>query len=313
MANGMMPRKLTPSQEDELQKLVKRTEAVHAFIEDNCDQIIFEHAYETDSRRNGIKAGDNEDDKTIKTSNRWNRKATNAAFGGQQEQDDHYCPEYEYDPISEEEFDDFCCVNEYQNQEQQEYICNEQDGYGDLSGNEDQRHLEYAGDQQGCNRDIYVENEHEIPQPTSGMEDSSAGQTICQHKEYLDRVLMDDEWQPNWNSKRYATRGTAWQTICQQPWVQQTRRMDRDNRYTPENMVKTRITPEFAGILFDKAKLTYAIADAGCTSTIVIPGTPIKNVRPTKNPITLKDAKEGKLVTTHEGEIDIPELPPEAQ
>ena len=55
------------------------------------------------------------------------------------------------------------------------------------------------------------------------------------------------------------------------------------------------------------------MADAGCTSTIVIPGTPIKNVRPTKNPITLVDAKGGKLVTTHEGEIDIPGLPLEAR
>ena len=89
--------------------------------------------------------------------------------------------------------------------------------------------------------------------------------------------------------------------------------MDRDNKYTPENMAKTRIPPEFAGILVDKMKLTHAIADAGCTSTIVIPGTPIRNVRPSKNPITLVDAKGGKLVTTHEGEIDIPELPPEAR
>ena len=89
--------------------------------------------------------------------------------------------------------------------------------------------------------------------------------------------------------------------------------MRRDTRYTPENMAKTRIPPEFAGILFDRRQLTQAMADAGCTSTIVIPGTPIKNVRPTKNPITLVDAKGGKLVTTHEGEIDIPGLPLEAQ
>ena len=32
-----------------------------------------------------------------------------------------------------------------------------------------------------------------------------------------------------------------------------------------------------------------------------------------QDPITLVDAKGGKLVTTHEGEIDIPELPPEAR
>ena len=68
-----------------------------------------------------------------------------------------------------------------------------------------------------------------------------------------------------------------------------------------ENMAKTRIPLEFADILFDKARLTHVIADAGCTSTIVIPGTPIKNVRPTKNPITLIDLQGGKLVTTHGG------------
>ena len=123
---------------------------------------------------------------------------------------------------------------------------------------------------------------------------------------------MDERWQPNW-SKNYATRGTAWQTMCQQPWVQQTRRMDRDDRYTPENMAKTRVAPEFANILLDRGRLTKAIADSGCTSTIVIPGTPIKNVRSTTNPITLVDAKGGKMVTTHEGEIDIPGLPIEAR
>ena len=64
-------------------------------------------------------------------------------------------------------------------------------------------------------------------------------------------------------------------------------------------MAKTRAAPELASILFDKKQLTQAMADAGCTSTIVIPGTPIKNVRPTKNPITLVDAKGRKLVTTH--------------
>ena len=89
--------------------------------------------------------------------------------------------------------------------------------------------------------------------------------------------------------------------------------MERNDEYTPENMAKTRAAPELASILFDKKQLTQAMADAGCTSTIVIPGTPIKNVRPTKNPITLVDAKGGKLVTTHEGEIDIPGLPLEAR
>ena len=89
--------------------------------------------------------------------------------------------------------------------------------------------------------------------------------------------------------------------------------MSTDDRYTPENMAKKRIPPELAGILLDSQQLTQGMADAGCTSTIVIPGTPIKNVRPTKNPITLVDAKGGKLVTTHEGEIDFPGLPLEAR
>ena len=332
--NGWRCRQLTPNQDEEYQRLVKRTAAVHAFIEDNCEQILFEHENKTDSRKNDIKAGDDEEDKTVKTSNKWNREATNAAFDGQQEQDYNYCPEYEYDPVTEEAFDDFCCIDEYQDPEQLERTCNEQDGYGDMYGNEDQRQLEYAGDQQSCNRDTYFENESEMPQPTIEMEDSttgqtfcphkalldrilkdeeSAGQTTCQHKAYLDRWLMDEEWQPTWNNRRYATRGTAWQTICRKPWVQQTRRMDRDDRYTPENLAKIRVDRDFAGILVDKIRLTKAIADSGCTSTIVIPGTPIKNVRPTTNPITLVDAKGGKLVTTHEGEIDIPGLPIEAR
>ena len=72
--NGWMCQELTPSQEEELQILVKWDKAVHVFIEDNCEQIIFEHENETDCRKNDIKAGDNEDDKTIKTSNKWNEK-----------------------------------------------------------------------------------------------------------------------------------------------------------------------------------------------------------------------------------------------
>ena len=67
--------------------------------------------------------------------------------------------------------------------------------------------------------------------------------------------------------------------------------MERDARYTPENMVKTRIAPEFAGILFDNAKFTQAIADSGRISTIVIPDTLIENVRPTTNPVTPVNVK----------------------
>ena len=125
--------------------------------------------------------------------------------------------------------------------------------------------------------------------------------------------MENSRWQSNWSNAQYAGQGTAWQTICKQTWVQKTRRMERNDEYTPENMAKTRAAPELASILFDKKQLTQAMADAGCTSTIVIPGTPIKNVRPTKNQITLVDAKGGKLVTTHNGEIDIPGLPLEAR
>ena len=95
----------------------------------------------------------------------------------------------------------------------------------------------------------------------------------------------------NWKTKQHATRHTAWKTI-------------RDKEKIPTDM---------KNILFDKARLTKAIADSGCTSTLVLPGTPIKNVRPATNPITLVDAKGGKLVTTHEGEIDIPGLPIQAR
>ena len=46
---------------------------------------------------------------------------------------------------------------------------------------------------------------------------------------------------------------------------------------------------------------------------ISIPGIPMKNVHPTSLPISLKDASGGWIVTTHEGEIDIPGLPEAAQ
>ena len=49
-------------------------------------------------------------------------------------------------------------------------------------------------------------------------------------------------------------------------------RLDKwnEDKYTPENMAKTRIAPEFAGILLNKMILTTVIADSGCTSTIFI-------------------------------------------
>ena len=70
---------------------------------------------------------------------------------------------------------------------------------------------------------------------------------------------------------------------------------------------------EFGTLLFDQTRLTQACADSGCTTTICIPETPMKNVRPTRKPIRLKNASGGWLETTHEGEIDIPGLPAAAR
>ena len=72
---------------------------------------------------------------------------------------------------------------------------------------------------------------------------------------------------------------------------------------------QAKINPqEFGTLLFDQTQLTQACEDSGCTTTICILETPLKNVRPTSNPIRLKNASGGWMVTTHEGEIDIPGL-----
>ena len=115
--------------------------------------------------------------------------------------------------------------------------------------------------------------------------------TNCTRAREGKKIEEGTRWNQNWKTKQHATRHTAWKTI-------------RDKEKIPTDM---------KNILFDKARLTKAIADSGCTSTLVLPGTPIKNVRPATNPITLVDAKGGKLVTTHEGEIDIPGLPIQAR
>ena len=54
-------------------------------------------------------------------------------------------------------------------------------------------------------------------------------------------------------------------------------------------------------------------ADSGCTATICIPGTPLKNLRPTTKTIRLKTANGAWIETTHDGEFDIPGLPLEAR
>ena len=118
-----------------------------------------------------------------------------------------------------------------------------------------------------------------------------------------------------------ATRGTAWNVIREQNWVQQTI-TDRDKRWCPANIEKKlspadrvgAIDKEYLGKLLDsRNELTTACADSGCTATICIPGTPLKNIKPTKNPIRLKAAQGSWIETTHEGKIDMPGLPPEAR
>ena len=64
-----------------------------------------------------------------------------------------------------------------------------------------------------------------------------------------------------------------------------------------------------ARLMDDKNELTWACADSGCTATICIPGTPLKNLRPTSKPIRLKTVNGEYIETTHKGEINIPGLP----
>ena len=55
------------------------------------------------------------------------------------------------------------------------------------------------------------------------------------------------------------------------------------------------------------------IADAGATGHFLQPGTPVKNIRPTDNPISISQPDGGKLESTHECEIDNPKLPQAAR
>ena len=48
--------------------------------------------------------------------------------------------------ISEEEFNEFCCLEEYQNQWQQENTYNELGGYQNMNEYEEQWQPEYAGE-----------------------------------------------------------------------------------------------------------------------------------------------------------------------
>ena len=82
------------------------------------------------------------------------------------------------------------------------------------------------------------------------------------------------------------TRGAAWNVIKHQNWVQQTI-ADRDRRWCPTDIDKKlsptdrigAINKEYLGKLLDnKSDLTWACANSGCTATICIPGTPLKNL-----------------------------------
>ena len=55
------------------------------------------------------------------------------------------------------------------------------------------------------------------------------------------------------------------------------------------------------------------IADAGATGHFLQPGTPAKNIRQTKNPISISQPDGGKFKSTHECEIDNPKLPQAAR
>lgn len=117
------------------------------------------------------------------------------------------------------------------------------------------------------------------------------------------------------------TRGAAWNVIRERNWVQQTI-ADKDRRWCPTNIAK-KLSPadrvgainkeHLAKLLNNVNELTWACADSGCTANICIPGTPLKNMRPTTKPIRLKTANGEYIETTHKGKIDIPGLPQAAR
>ena len=83
---------------------------------------------------------------------------------------------------------------------------------------------------------------------------------------------------------RAMTRGEAWNVIKERNWVQQTI-ADRDKRWCPTCMNKQMSPAERVGakeylarLMDSKNELTWACAGSGCTATICIPGTPLKNL-----------------------------------
>ena len=190
-----------------------------------------------DYRGIDIKAGDSDDDKTVIASNTWEEHAMYAGRDGHYEEFEQYDswndgysrPDGEWDESWAENDPEPPMYEEYQ------YQCPPPPDYQNMNEDEERWQPEYTCNEQGYSRDTRHEYVPEMPQPTIEMESNI--------------------WQPNWSNAQYAGQGAAWQTICKQPWVQQTRRMSRDDRYTPENMAKTRIPPEFAGILLNNADL----------------------------------------------------------
>ena len=115
-------------------------------------------------------------------------------------------------------------------------------------------------------------------------------------KERMNMTRLQNTITPTRDSM--TTRARAWNAIMQSDWAQET--IDNHNaRLYKKTWSPTRlghqlseyekqgtINPqEFGSLLFDQTRLTQACADSGCTTTICIPGTPLKNVRPTRNPI----------------------------
>ena len=129
----------------ELERLTKWGESVNTEIENNCEQIIFEYEngrinYQErvmnvwnrrrqrdinnargpndgqqdeiifESRRKNvpdIKAGDTDDDKTVKASNTWEENAMYAEKDGHYEEMEYYGPQERDDPWEEDELDNW--------------------------------------------------------------------------------------------------------------------------------------------------------------------------------------------------------------
>lgn len=61
-----------------------------------------------------------------------------------------------------------------------------------------------------------------------------------------------------------------------------------EKKLSPADRVGAIEPAQFGKLLDNVDDLTWVCADSGCTQTICIPGTPLKNLRPTMKPIRLK-------------------------